>query len=593
MTNNHRWLATAVLVLIALRAPAAEASPAPASPAQQFGGLYADVELRRLYPDSKTFADAVPRQAAARILADWRGGAPWTDEALRRFIDGRFDVPSAPEPPPGAPKSPDEPLAAHIAGLWPVLTRQPAGPAPGSSLLALPRPYVVPGGRFRELYYWDSYFTMLGLAADGRDDLVEAMIDDFGSLIDRYGHIPNGTRTYYLSRSQPPFFYLMVGLSQATDPVVKHRRLGWLRREYGWWMQGEQALKSRRGAARGHVVAMPDGAILNRYHDALTTPRDEAYREDVRVADGSGRPAAAVYADIRAAAESGWDFGSRWLGDGRNLATIRTTEIAPVDLNSLLYGLERAIAAGCKAERDRACAADFTRRADARAKAVNRWSWDAKAGFYRDVIWRTGQATPAESAATLYPLFTGLAPPAAARRVAAATRADLIAPGGLRTTLVETRLQWDRPNGWAPLQWIAVSGLRRYGEAKLADQVACRWLKTVAREYTASGRLLEKYDVETVRPGGGGEYPLQDGFGWTNGVTQALRRDVPEAATCANDAATADGGQAGAPGAMSPAPQAMFGPTLSIDDARRGGVNYPRWGKLFRDQDRGGALVAY
>ncbi len=125
-----------------------------------------------------------------------------------------------------------------------------------SSALPLPEPYVVPGGRFRELYYWDSYFTMLGLAQSGRQDLVQDMISDFGWLIDRYGHIPNGTRTYYLGRSQPPFFFEMVALLQPQDPAAAWARyLPQLRREYAYWMAGAAALKaSGARASRGQAA---------------------------------------------------------------------------------------------------------------------------------------------------------------------------------------------------------------------------------------------------------------------------------------------------------------------------------------------------
>jgi hypothetical protein len=197
--------------------------------------------------------------------------------------------------------------------------------------LPLPRAYVVPGGRFREIYYWDSYFTMLGLVRDGRSDLVEGMIDDFTSLIERYGHIPNGTRTYYLSRSQPPVYYLMLGLSNSRDPAAFRRRLAALRREHAYWMSGEDGLAP--GHAQSHVVRLPDGTILNRYWDARATPREESYAEDVATAAGSGPPATDVYRDLRAAAESGWDFSSRWLANPGNLGSIRTTRIAPVDLS--------------------------------------------------------------------------------------------------------------------------------------------------------------------------------------------------------------------------------------------------------------------
>jgi alpha,alpha-trehalase len=489
----------------------------PPSPAQRFGALYAAVETRSLFSDSKTFADATPKRPDADILAAFERPPAWSDDDLRAFVLRNFDLPpTAPAQIP--PPTPD--VAAHIRALWPILTRTTAAVPAGSSALTLPQPYVVPGGRFRELYYWDSYFTMLGLARSGRPDLVDGMIEDFGSLIDRYGHIPNGTRTYYLSRSQPPFFYLMVGLSTKRDAGTLRRRNGWLRAEHAFWMAGAAGLKP--GEARERVARLSDGAILNRYWDDRADPRDESYREDAALAARApGRPAAAVYRDLRAAAESGWDFSSRWLGDGRSLETIRTTRIAPVDLNSLLYGLETAIARNCGALGDRACATDFRRQAKARRAAIIRHLWNARRGWFADYDLDRKAVSDAPTAAMFAPLFTGVATAEEARREAV-SGAVLVREGGLSTTLAATGQQWDAPNGWAPLQWIAVSGLRRYGEAALAARISDNWLKTVRREYAASGRMLEKYDVVGVRPGGGGEYPLQDGFGWTNGVTLEL-----------------------------------------------------------------------
>jgi alpha,alpha-trehalase len=231
----------------------------------------------------------------------------------------------------------------------------------------LPEPYVVPGGRFRELYYWDSYFTMLGLARSGRHDLVEHMVHDFAYLIDTYGHVPNGTRSYYLSRSQPPFFFAMVGLLDAQDPAAAYARyLPELRREYAFWMEGEAGL---HGAHR-RVVALPDGAVLNRYWDDADTPREESFREDIDLSRRSGGNARQLYRNVRAAAESGWDFSTRWFADGKTLESIDTTEIVPIDLNSLLFGLEQAIGAGCGRTGDARCVEEFKRRAAARQSAV-------------------------------------------------------------------------------------------------------------------------------------------------------------------------------------------------------------------------------
>ena len=171
-------------------------------------------------------------------------------------------------------------LKAHIEQLWDVLQRKADTKQPHSSLLPLPEPYIVPGGRFREIYYWDSYFTMLGLMESKRYNLVENMLDNFKFLIDEYGHIPNGNRSYYLSRSQPPFFALMVDLlAQKKGETIYKKYYSALQKEYNWWMQGEADLKN--GEAFRRVVRLDDGSILNRYWDDKRAPREESYAEDV------------------------------------------------------------------------------------------------------------------------------------------------------------------------------------------------------------------------------------------------------------------------------------------------------------------------
>jgi alpha,alpha-trehalase len=276
-------------------------------------------------------------------------------------------------------------------------------------------------------------------------------------------------------------------------------------------------------AACQHVVKMPDGSLLNRYWDARDSARDESFTLDVDTArEAAPRPATEIFRDLRAGAESGWDFSSRWMRDGKRLSTIHTTEIVPIDLNSLLWNLERSIARRCTTMRDSACAATFERRAEARRSAIGKYLWDSREKRFGDWDTSTGRLTPSISAALLYPLFVGLATSDQANETARLTEAKLLAPGGLRTTTVGTGEQWDEPNGWAPLLWIAVQGLDRYDHKTLADQLARRWVRTVSGFYDCTGRMVEKYDIESGQAGGGGEYPVQDGFGWTNGVTRAL-----------------------------------------------------------------------
>lgn len=487
----------------------------PSSPAQLFGPLFAAVQERGLFADSKTFADATPRYPAAEILSDWQGEATGNDAALRAFVASRFDLPAENVPPPLSAR----PLAPHIFALWEELTRT-ATCASGSSEIALPEPFVVPGGRFRELYYWDSYFTMLGLARSGRQDLIEDMIANFGSLLDRFGCIPNGTRSYYLTRSNPPFFHLMANLSQEKSESARRRRLRWMLIEHAFWMEGDHALAPDTQARR--VVRLGDGSLLNRYWDECDAPRDESWREDVTLAAlAKGRVPGELWRDVRAAAESGWDFSSRWLKDGKSLVTIRTTQIVPIDLNCLLYGLEKSIAREAALIGDQSVAVKFEAFAKARHAAIDAHLWNAAQGHYADFDLGSKTTCDQLTAAAAFPLFAGVADQARARQSVNALN-TLLRPGGLVTTSIPTGEQWDAPNGWAPLQWIAVAGLRRYGEIALADAIANRWLAMVEDQYLATGQLLEKYDVEQLGVGTGGEYVTQTGFGWTNGVALEL-----------------------------------------------------------------------
>jgi len=514
------------LLWLPLSGLAAAVSANPESPQVLFKDLFVAVQSAGIFTDGKAFPDATPRAPPGQILAQFHTAAPDSPQALEQFVAAHFALPAPASAPPSLPEQ--VPIVMHIDQLWDVLTRRPAETPRYSSLLPLPRPFVVPGGRFREIYYWDSYFTMLGLQESGREDLIEDMVRDFAFMIDTYGHIPNGARSYYLSRSQPPFFFEMVGLLSKKDAAEGYARyLPQLRREYDFWMEGAGRL--RPGGAHRRAVAMRDGSILNRYWDDLDTPRDEAWREDVELARQSDRPAAGIFRDVRAAAESGWDFGSRWFEDGRTRASIETTQIIPVDLNSLLFGLENAIRSGCERRGNADCARRFARRAQRRRAAIDRYLWNEELGAYLDFRWTRQLPVHRVSAATLYPLFTGAASDTQAAAVARTTIRELLKPGGIVTTPLTTGQQWDAPNGWAPLQWIAVAGLRRYGQRSLSATIACRWNANVERVYQQSGKLVEKYDVVTTgRSGGGGEYPTQDGFGWTNGVTRKLMALYPE-----------------------------------------------------------------
>ena len=502
--------------------PTVEPAHARYLPERDLGALFHDVQMAAVFPDSKTFADARPLRAPAEIEARYQAERAGAGFDLGAFVRPQFEIPEGIGA--GYETDRERSMEDHIRALWPVLTRPPDDPDVVSSLIPLPNAYVVPGGRFREVYYWDSYFTLLGLVESGEVGLVESVLDNFAHLIETVGHVPNGNRTYYLGRSQPPYFGAMVGLyAAATDSTRALRYLDALEAEHAFWMEGAQGLAP--GAAHRRVVRLPSGAVLNRYWDDVPEARPESYREDTELAETL--PAGereAFYRNVRAAAESGWDFSSRWMRDPADLRTLETTALVPVDLNSLLAHTEHVIARLHALGGDAAEAARWEGLAAARRAALLAAAYDEAEGAFFDVRWRTGErVTDRPTMAMAAPLYFGLATDAQGRAVAARLERDFLRDGGLVTTQIESGQQWDAPNGWPPLQWLGAEGARRYGRPDLADTVRERWLDQNRRVYQATGKMTEKYDVvDITRPAGGGEYPNQDGFGWTNGVALAF-----------------------------------------------------------------------
>ncbi len=483
-------------------------------PDKLFGALFREVQLKRIFADSKTFADAVPRSTVETIMATYLA----SDDSLmdlKRFVEANFLLPDTLT---SQVTSSQQDVRTHIKNLWPQLTRKPdRAIVEGNSLLPLPYPYIVPGGRFREVYYWDSYFTMLGLQESGERALIENMVNNFAYLINEYGHIPNGNRSYYLSRSQPPFFAMMVELlAEMTGNAAYAIYLSALEKEYDYWMD--------RSAPTKHVVKMPDGSTLNRYYDQSEEPRQESYYEDFMMGKDLPEPRRLrLNRDLRSAAESGWDFSSRWLRDDKNLATIQTTDLIPVDLNSFLYNLELVLARAYKIRGDRLKERYFTQIAERRRNAINKYCWSSVNGWYVDYNIATKRISTKLSLAGVAPLFCNVAPAARVKNVAYILKRRFLKEGGLVSTLKVTGHQWDAPNGWAPLQWMAIKGLNNYEEKELAASIARKWIALNTQVFRETGKLMEKYDVTDLKkPAGGGEYPSQDGFGWTNGVLLKL-----------------------------------------------------------------------
>ena len=230
-----------------------------------------------------------------------------------------------------------------------------------------------------------------------------------------------------------------------------------------------------------------------------------------------------MYRHIRAACESGWDFSSRWFKDEQYRASIHTTDIIPVDLNALLYNLEMVIAQGYEVQKDEATAKRYKEKANQRKAALLKYGWNANQGYFMDYDFVKGESTSIPSLAGMYPLTFQMATPEQAQAAAKVIQEKFLMPGGVVSTLIDNGQQWDYPNGWAPLQWMTIEGLRHYDQSELANTIKKRWINLNTKVYKNTGKLVEKYNVVDMSlEAGGGEYPVQDGFGWTNGVLLRL-----------------------------------------------------------------------
>lgn len=501
------------------------------TPTLLFQELFTDLQQSGIFKDDKIISDALPKTKPAEILKTYRAEKNEPNFDLEKFFHRFFQINPA--------KSVDfksdtsRSVKEHIEILWDILTRDADKVVEGSSLIPLPNPYVVPGGRFNEIYYWDSYFVMLGLQVSGKINLIENMVDNFSWLIEKVGYVPNGNRTYFLGRSQPPFYALMVDLlaeEKGEDILVKY--LPFLKKEYAFWMDGKALLENDNSiVAKNHIVKLGEGEFLNRYFDQHHQPRAEMLATDLELAKKTDRPANELFSDVRAACESGWDFSSRWLQDANDLTTIYTTEILPVDLNCLLYFLEKTIARAYVSRfsktdspsNDEDKSLHFQQLANQRKALILKYFWNEKTDFFHDYDFVKKEQTEVLTMAGVFPLFFKIAKKEQAEKCAEVIEKHFLKAGGLVTTSNYSNEQWDAPNGWAPLQWFGIQGLRNYDFYILSKKITDSWVKLNTDVYHRTGKLLEKYNVEdTSLLSGGGEYEVQDGFGWTNGVLLKL-----------------------------------------------------------------------
>ncbi len=496
-----------------------------------------------------------------------------------------------------------EEFVRQVIGIWPDLTRSYVGAGNCSgcvdSYLPVNRTFVVAGGRFREPYYWDSFWIIEGLlrTQGAFTQIARNIIENFLDFVEQFGFVPNGARVYYLNRSQPPLLTQMVKIyvEYTNDTSLLERALPILELEHNFWLTNRS------------VDVMKDGATyhLNHYAVLNTQPRPESFREDYVTANNASFYAttgiiypevaplneserAVLYANLASGAESGWDYSSRWLrtpGDAAEdvyfpLRSLNVIQTVPVDLNSILYANEVTIAGFLNATGNSSAAATYAERAARRSEAMYRLMWNSTYYSYFDYnmtsnsqnvfvqadpdanVTETAGAPPgtqiAFNPAQYYPFWTGAAPARIknnplAVRLAYSRVADLLSrkAGAIAATNFLSGEQWDEPNVWPPLQYILIAGLLNavptFGEQdedylwtqevaltlaqRYIDSTFCTWRATggaipeqgIAKieglPASAEGTIFEKYaDNATNVAGGGGEYEVVEGFGWSNGV---------------------------------------------------------------------------
>lgn len=435
---------------------------------------------------------------------------------------------------------------------------------PKEGLLYLPNRYVVPGGRFNEMYGWDSYFIILGLVHDHRSDLARGMVENFFYEIENYGAILNANRTYFFTRSQPPFLSSMIReVYEHPDgkPLSKEwlaKAYGYAQRDYGLWISpihraGDTGLARYKDIGEGPVPEMADDsdyypnvirwllAHPNLHTGYLITAPEHptaaeasslaktscdvtASRVCARAYFKGHRLTRAFYSGDRAVRESGFDTSFRF-----GPFSGSTDDYAPVCLNSLLYKYERDMAHFATLLGRTAEATEWDRRAAARRDAVNKYLWDADTGMFYDYNFTTHQRSTYNYITAFYPLWAELASP----RQATAMNHHLSLfehPGGLAMSDNNSGVQWDLPFGWAPTNWLAVKGLAQYGFTNDASRAANEFSQTVLQNFLRDGTIREKYNVVSGSANvkvAAGYTSNAVGFGWTNGVYLQMSDLIP------------------------------------------------------------------
>ncbi|KAJ8927271.1 hypothetical protein NQ314_020274 [Rhamnusium bicolor] len=516
------------------------------------GELLDVVQKSGIFEDSKTFVDMTQINSSPTTLENFENLKRETNnnpttEQIRKFLEDNFVSegelenwsPADYNSDPAFLKKIDDTFvrdfAKSMVNIWPTLARKVKSDVSENpdrhSLIAVPHGFIIPGGRFKELYYWDSYWIIKGLLLSEMDKTVRGMLENLLSLVERYGFVPNGSRVYYLNRSQPPLLSLMVGLyiDAINDTQWLHKNIHTLEKELNWWLNNRT------------TVVEKDGVKYTLAHFASDsgTPRPESYIEDIRTCANyeDQNEMENCYKDLKGGAESGWDFSSRWIFDAKggtsaNLTYIQTRRVVPVDLNAYLCKafeeLSRFYLLLGNAEKSM----EWKEKSTSWKKSIELVLYDKKDGIWYDYDISLSRPRKLFYPSNLTPLWTEsyqkpVGKPYGSR--AAKYLKELGIDdyrGGIPTSLQQSGEQWDFPNAWPPLQELVILGLMKSGDSEarqLAEKFARIWIDSNIRGYNQNKAMFEKYDsTKSGQYGGGGEYVVQTGFGWTNGVALSI-----------------------------------------------------------------------
>nr|CAD7589261.1 unnamed protein product [Timema genevievae] len=424
--------------------------------------------------------------------------------------------------------------ASDLNALWKNLSRKMDDDVKQNqeqySIIYVPNGFVIPGGRFREFYYWDSYWIVRGLLLSEMYNTTKGILNNFLSMVNTYGFVPNGGRVYYVERSQPPLLTPMVQqyLHATKDVGFLVDNIDLLEKEYYFWISKRTVDVTKNGKTYR----------MARYYSKSSGPRPESYREDYQTANNSKteEERTNLYIEIKSAAESGWDFSSRWFiknaTDKGNLSNIQTHNIIPVDLNAFLYRNAIILAEFFWLLGNKEQTSYYAKEAARWKEAVMEVLWNEEVGVWLDYDIKNGVSRNYFYPSNVAPLWTKCYNEKDKVNISTKVLAYLknqnidYYKGGIPTSVGNTGEQWDMPNAWPPLQIIAIQGLAELGlpEAEEAAlKMATNWVRANYKGYQKTGEMFEKYDA--VNPGaygGGGEYTVQSGFGWTNGIILEL-----------------------------------------------------------------------